>query len=267
MSDIITSENLNEVIQMNKKIKDDVLRLVNETKVRFNTSVVTSTDKFAFKILKENNLIQIPIKDKYFGGAIIVKNKLTIPVINTAQPRVYQYFVAWHEIYHLFYDNNIKDKSHEIKIDMVMNERIADYFAANMILGNVYDYYYSLDDDNFIDRIMKCMDIYKAPYKAILIKLYEDSYWKYDDRKLMKSILDNFDNQPNNLISKFEELGLDSELVRPSNIFDIIDLEKEIIKSINNNPDVTYHEENYKHLLNIKKTVKKIMEDLPDDSN
>ncbi|SHJ80226.1 DUF488 domain-containing protein [Paramaledivibacter caminithermalis] len=33
------------------------------------------------------------------------------------------------------------------------NERMADYFAANMILGNVYDYYYSLEDENFIDRI------------------------------------------------------------------------------------------------------------------
>lgn len=266
MSDIITSKNLDKVIESNKKLRDDVIRLVNETKVRFNTSVVTSADRFAFKILKENNLIQMPIEDRYFGGVIIVKDSLKIPVINTAQPRVYQYFVAWHEIYHLFYDNSIEDETHEIKIDMDINERMADYFAANMILGNVYDYYYSLEDENFIDRIIKCMDVYKAPYKAVLIQLYEDALLKYNDDNLRKSILNNFDNQPENLIRKFEELGLDAELVKPSYIFDTGDLEKRIVKSVSINPDVTYHEENYKHFLNIKKAVKKLVGDLSNAS-
>ncbi|SHH13205.1 ImmA/IrrE family metallo-endopeptidase [Tepidibacter thalassicus] len=266
MSDIITSKNLDDIIESNKKIRDDVIRLVNETKVRFNTSVVTSADRFAFKILKENNLIQMPVEDKYFGGAIIVKGNLRIPIINTAQPRVYQYFVAWHEIYHLFYDNNIQNETHEVKIDMEINERMADYFAANMILGNVYDYYYSLEDENFIDRIIKCMDVYKAPYKAVLIQLYEDALLKYNDSNLKKSILNNFDNQPENLIGKFEELGLDSELVKPSYLFDTGDLEKRIVKNIKGNPEVTYHEDNYKHFLNIKRTVKKLVEDLSYDN-
>jgi hypothetical protein len=266
MSDIITSKNLDDVVKSNKKIKDDVIRLANETKLRFNTSIVTSADKFAFKILKEKNLIQIPIEDKYFGGAIIVKGNLKIPVINTAQPRVYQYFVAWHEIYHLFYDNNIKNETHEIKIDMHINERMADYFAANMILGNVYDYYYSLEDERFIDRIIKCMDVYKAPYKAILIQLYEDAVLKYNDSNLKKSILSYFDNQPKDLIKKFKEIGLDSELVKSSYIFDTGDLEKRITKKMGVNPEVTYHEENYRHFLDVKQIIKKIVEDLSNDN-
>lgn len=142
MSEIITSKNLDKVIEMDKLIQSDVIRLVNETKFRYNSSTVLSADKFAFKILKEHHLIQIPIDDKYFGGLIFIKDRLRIPVINTAQPRVYQYFVAWHEVYHLLYDNNLNDETHEIKIDMKVNERMADYFAAEMILGNVYDYFY-----------------------------------------------------------------------------------------------------------------------------
>jgi hypothetical protein len=40
------------------------------------------------------------------------------------------------------------------------------FCSKNVFFGNVYDYYYSLDDEDFIDRIIKCMDVYKAPYKG-----------------------------------------------------------------------------------------------------
>lgn len=43
-----------------------------------------------------------------------------------------------------------------------------------LMLGNVYNYYNSLsEEDNFINKIIYCMDLYKGPYKAILINLYE----------------------------------------------------------------------------------------------
>jgi hypothetical protein len=34
---------------------------------------VTGQDKLSFSVLKENHLIQIPIDDEYWGGAIITK--------------------------------------------------------------------------------------------------------------------------------------------------------------------------------------------------
>ena len=46
----------------------------------------------------------MPIEDKYWSGAIYVKEGKIIPVINTALPRANQYFAAWHEIYHLLFD-------------------------------------------------------------------------------------------------------------------------------------------------------------------
>ena len=38
MSELITSKNLEQVIEKNKLIKDDILRLTNDFTVRFNKS-------------------------------------------------------------------------------------------------------------------------------------------------------------------------------------------------------------------------------------
>lgn len=262
MSDLITSKNLEQVIEKNKSIKDDILRLTKDFIVRYNKSGVTGQDKLSFSVLKDNHLIQIPINDRYWGGAIITKKNIKIPVINTAQPRVYQYFVAWHEIYHLFYDLNLIEEAHNIAVDMNLNERRADYFAAKMIFGNVYEYYYSLDDEDFIDRVIKCMDVYKAPYKAVLIELFEEAVTKYDDLELKQKIMEYFDNKPEDLVQKFIDLGLDSEIVKPSHVINLGGLEKKIQSVMKDNPDVSYHKDNYQFLLTLKDKIKKETEGL-----
>jgi len=262
MSELITSKNLEQVIEKNKQIKDDILRLINDFTVRFNKLGVTGQDKLALSVLKENHLIQIPIDDEYWGGAIITKGKIKIPVINTAQPRVYQDFVAWHEIYHLFYDPSLSDETHNIAIDMDSNERKADYFAAKMIFGNVYDYYYSLDDEEFIDRVIKCMDVYKAPYKAVLIELFEEAITKYNDLDLKEKVLEHFDDKPKNLVQKFIDLELDPDIVKPSYVVNFGGLEKKIEKAIKENSDVSYHQDNYQFLITLKNRIKKGVEEL-----
>jgi len=250
---------LEQVIEKNNLIKDDILRLTNDFTVRFNKSRVTGQDKLSFSVLKEKHLIQIPIDDEYWGGAIITKGNIKIPVINTAQPRVYQYFVAWHEIYHLFYDLSLRDETHNIAVDMDLNERRADYFAAKMIFD---DYYYSLDDEDFIDRVIKCMDVYKAPYKAVLIELFEEAVTKYNDLDLKEKILEHFDNKPENLVQKFIDLELDAELVKPSYVVSLGGLEKKIQIVMKENPDVSHHKDNYQFLLTLKNKIKKGVEGL-----
>ena len=262
MSELITGKKLEQVIEKNKLIKDDIQRLINDFTIRFNKSRVTGQDKLSFSVLKENHLIQIPIDDKYWGGAIITKANIKIPVINTAQPRVYQYFVAWHEIYHLLYDLNLNEETHNIAVDMDINERKADYFAAKMIFGNVYDYYYSLDDEDFIDRVIKCMDVYKAPYKAVLVELFEEAVMKYNDLDLKEKILEHFDNKPEALVQKFIDLGLDSELVKPSYVVNLGGLEKKMQNAMKENPDVSHHKDNYQFLLTLKDKIKREVEGL-----
>jgi hypothetical protein len=154
------------------------------------------------------------------------------------------------------------DETHNIAVDMDLNERRADYFAAKMIFGNVYDYYYSLDDENFIDRVIKCMDVYKAPYKAVLIELFEEAVTKYNDLDLKEKILEHFDNKPDDLVQKFIDLELDSELVKPSFVVSLGGLEKKIQNAMKENPDVSHHKDNYQFLLKLKSKIKKGVEGL-----
>jgi hypothetical protein len=162
----------------------------------------------------------------------------------------------------LFYDLSLRDETHNIAVDMDLNERRADYFAAKMIFGNVYDYYYSLDDEDFIDRVIKCMDVYKAPYKAVLIEIFEEAVTKYNDLDLKEKILEHFDNKPDDLVQKFIDLELDAELVKPSYIISLGGLEKKIQSVMKVNPDVSYHKDNYQFLLKLKSKIKKVVEGL-----
>jgi Zn-dependent peptidase ImmA (M78 family) len=90
----------------------------------------------ALEILKEHDLIEIPIPDENWGGAIRkFHNEKRLPIINTAQPRLYQYFIYWHEIYHLteHEEKIIHNQNYEILTDFNLSERKADYFASQMI--------------------------------------------------------------------------------------------------------------------------------------
>ena len=265
MFKIINSSNLDEVINMNMIISDEIDIYVLDITRRHNKSGLSSHEKLSFDILNRNNLIQTVFDDKHFGGVIITKDKLKIPIINTAQPRVYQYFVAWHEIYHLFYDEEQMDYNHNINIDLNYNERKADYFAACMMLGNIYEYFFSIEDENFIDKIIKCMNAYKAPYKAVLIQLYQDSKIKYNNIKLQKSILEHFDLDLN-LIEEFERLELDVELVKPSYVINFGGLDKIIERQIEENPDETYHKDNLGFLKKLREKAQKIKEEITNDN-
>lgn len=260
MSDIITSKNLDEVIEKNLKIKEEISYYKDLLLTDLNLSnAIKAEEKLALQILKDKGLIQLPIEDKFWGGAIYKKEEKRIPVLNTAQPRVYQYFVAWHEVYHLLYDKSLSESLHNISIDMELNERKADYFAAFMMLGNVYNYYNSQTDENFINKIIYCMDLYKAPYKVILINLYEAAK-NNKNNELMKLILDNFDNKPN-LVEKFKELELDDELVKPSYVISIGNLEKKIKKAMENESEVSAHESNLEYLKQLTEQMQRFIKE------
>jgi hypothetical protein len=259
MSELITSKNLDKVIEKNLKIKDEISQYKDYLLADLNVSnYIKAEEKLAFQILKDKGLVQIPIEDEFWGGAIYKKGNKRIPVLNTAQPRVYQYFVAWHEVYHLLYDDSLIKKSYNISIDMELNERKADYFASILMLGNVYNYYNSLQEDNFINKIIYCMDLYKAPYKAILINLYESAK-NNNNSILLKLILDNFDNKPNDLVKKFQELELDDELVKPSYLVSIGNLERKIKKAMENDFESSAHESNLDYLKQLTEHIQKIM--------
>lgn len=258
MADRITRENLDDIIKINKEIDDEISGCIKRVHNIYNKANISSPEKLALNILQSYNLIQIPIDDEYLGGKVEIRNNKKIPIINTSQPRVYQYFVACHEVYHILFDERLNSENIYAEMNVVnvpLIERKADYFAACMLLGNVFEYYLELEG-SFIEKIMKCIDMYKAPYKAILVKLYECAD-RYKNEELKILCLEHIENKPSNFVELFEELGLDSELVRPSNIVRLGNLDSLIKKEMESNPQATYHEENKRYLEELKSKISK----------
>lgn len=141
MSEKITAQNLDQIIQRNKEIKEEIDQCVMIVRTTFNRMQVNSSPQLAIQLLKTYGLIQMPIDNEYLSGAIYVKDGKRIPFINTALPRVNQYFTAWHELYHILFDAVSFD--YLIETDTTMEERKAEFFASKMLLGNLMPYFLS----------------------------------------------------------------------------------------------------------------------------
>lgn len=252
MSEIITAANIDLVIQKNREIADEVS--LQALKLQTNTSImqVSSMPQLALMILRRFGLVQMPIEDKYWSGAIYVKNGKIIPVINTALPRANQYFAAWHEIYHLLFDKVSFD--HFIENDNMMEERKAEYFAACMLLQGVDRYFMNLPAMDIMSRVLYCMSAFQAPYKAILISLYEDAV-RSDNENLKNQIREIIDLKIDDIPGRFRRLGLDDSLVMPSYVVNTSYLHERIRKSKEENPELKYHGDNAAFLENIMKEI------------
>lgn len=257
VADYITTGNLQLVIETNKRISNEIDEELLYLFKQFNIKKgVKSEEKLAFHILKQYGLIQLPIDNKYWSGAIFYRNGKKIPVINTALPRMNQFYTAWHEVYHLIYDKENENDMYEITTELSLSERRADYFAAKALMGNVYNYYMELAGRDFLEDIAYCMDLYQVPYKAILIQLYEDAerYKNYDLKIKIEKYMDVHDID---WISIFDRIGLDKQLVMPSYVVNFGILEENIQDKMLAEPEISAHEINMRFLNNLKAEIKK----------
>lgn len=252
MSELITAANIDLVIQKNRKIWEEIS--TQAIKLQTNPVIMkaVSAPQLALLLLQRFGLVQMPIEDKFWSGAIYVKHGKVIPVINTALPRANQYFAAWHEIYHLIFDKVSFD--HFIETDNTLEERKAECFAANMLLAGVDRYFTELPEGDFISKIFCCMSAFQAPYKAVLVSLYEYAI-KSDNEKLGKKIKEIFDLQFDDMPERFRLLGLDDSLVKPSYVINTSSLQEKIRRSKVANPELNYHKDNEEFLSNIMKEI------------
>lgn len=241
MSERITSTNLDKVIMQNEIIKSQIRTYVSLIWSKYNPMQISSPGQLALQILKPYGLIQLPIDNQYLSGAIFIRDGKRIPLLNTALPRVNQYFTAWHEIYHLLFDNISFD--HLIETETLMEERKAECFAAFMLLGNLMPYFNDLKDMEFQSKVFQCMNTFQAPYKAVLISLYEEAI-QNGNTSIAEEVKRNFDLQTGNLSNKFRNLGLDDSLVNPSYVVNVGPLQDKINKKIQSEPEITYHKDN-----------------------
>lgn len=248
MSELITAQNLELVIKKNNEIKEEVLAQAIRLQTNPSIMKVASAPQLALLILQGFGLIQMPIEDRFWSGAIFVKDEKIIPVINTALPRANQYFTAWHEIYHLIFDKVSFD--HFIETDNTLEERKAEYFAACMLLNGVDRYFTELKETEFVSKIFHCMSTFQAPYKAVLVSLYEYAI-QSENEKLCGKIKEVFDLQFDDLPNRFRMLGLDDSLVCPSYVVNTSSLQEKIKRTRDENPELRYHEDNEEYLKNI----------------
>lgn len=248
MSELITAGNLDLVIKKNREIKEEVS--AKAIKLQTNPAImkVASAPQLALLILQGFGLVQMPIEDKFWSGAIYVKNGKMIPVVNTALPRANQYFAAWHEIYHLMFDQISFD--HFIETDNTLEERKAECFAACMLLNGVDRYFTELPEMDFVSKVFCCMATFQAPYKAVLVSLYEYAI-QSENEKLCNRIKEVFDLQFEDLPNRFRALGLDDNLVNPSYVINTSSLQEKIKKIKDANPELEYHKDNEEYLRNI----------------
>lgn len=259
MSEKITGKNLEQVIRENREIKQEIENCVMLVRTTFNRMQVSSPPLLALQLLRGYGLIQMPIDNPYLSGAIYVKNEKRIPFINTALPRVNQYFTAWHELYHIIFDTVSFD--HLIESDATIEERKAEYFASKMLLGNLMTYFATLPDDmDFQAKIFNCMAVFQTPYKAVLIALYEEAI-QVGNLVILNAVKESFDNSHKDIAERFRELGLDDTLVLPSNVVDTSSLQSKIYESIQENPELNYHKDNEAYLKNIMKEIRLITGD------
>jgi hypothetical protein len=252
MSELITAANLDFVIRKNSEIKTEINAQTIKLQTNHAIMKVASTPQLALLILQGFGLVQVPIEDKFWSGAIYVKDGKIIPVINTALPRANQYFAAWHEVYHLIFDK--VSFNHFIENDNTLEERKAEYFAANMLLSGVDRYYIELPELDFISKVFCCMSAFQAPYKAVLVSLYEYAV-QSDNEKLGKRIKEVFDLKFEDMPERFRMLGLDDSLVMPSYVINTSFLQEKIRRSQKANPELNYHKDNEKFLTNIMKEI------------
>lgn len=258
MSEKIVAGNLNDVVEKNREIHDDMVQMALVIRTSWNRMQISSMHQLALQILKPYGLIQIPIDNQYWSGAIFVKNEKKIPVINTALPRANQYFTAWHEIYHLVFDQ--VSFSHIIETEAIMEERKADYFASLMLLGNLLSFYNELPDMDFLSKVFYCMDAFQAPYKAVLIALYEGAV-RNGNQSLLEAVKENFDRSFANMPELFRQLGLDDSLVKPSYLVNVGALLAKIKKRIEIYSDLNYNYDNEVFLENIVKEMNLLTRD------
>lgn len=98
------------------------------------------------------------------------------------------------------------------------------------------------------------MSAFQAPYKAVLVSLYEYAI-QSENAILEKRIKEVFDLEFEDMPQRFQALGLDDSLVKPSYVINASSLQEKIKKSKDMNPELNYHKDNEEFLINIMKEI------------
>ncbi|GGN60036.1 ImmA/IrrE family metallo-endopeptidase [Oceanobacillus indicireducens] len=221
----LTFSDLSKVLEENREIGSEIRMTVNYYLQNYHPKGWNLIDGAKKYIDQNHYLIEAPIQDLAFGGFIRTTNtERMICYINTAQPRMYQNFVVFHELYHLINRFKKIEKMHLVQAEMDNRneERKADYFASLLLLDEhaLRSFFTGPENkrETLFTKILLSMHAFKAPYKAILIRLYELSLISIED-------LEELFDKKIDFVEAFRKLGLDTSILESSGVVNFRSLE------------------------------------------
>ncbi|WP_171038199.1 ImmA/IrrE family metallo-endopeptidase [Aquibacillus sediminis] len=214
----ITFQDLPRIMEENKEIRAEINMMVNQYFRTYHPKGWNRIDGARKFIEQHHYLIEAPVNDATFGGFIrTTHSNKHICYINTAQPRMYQNFVLFHELFHLISLQQEMGRFHLVtaELDNESNERKADYFASLMLMDEHELKAFFTGPENkgetVFDKTLLCMFAFKAPYKAVLIRLFELNL-------ISRDYLQAFFDQNINFSREFARIGKDQFILETSKV-------------------------------------------------
>ena len=200
-------------------------RYVKEFNAAYNGNNIIQDDIFniAGNYAEKNGthleLLRLPIQDEAFCAFTCVRDGELFMVLNSYLPVCKQIFAAAHELYHIWcYISNQDDSlllngsflTAEILDDTAAadEDQEANAFAALLLVSstalNEQMEIYGLDQNHIeLPSIIRLMDIFAVPFKAIVLRLYEEQIL---DKRTTGQLLN--DGTPENLQHIMEQENL-----------------------------------------------------------
>ena len=153
-----------------------------------------------FSIIKRIDnlhLLVFPIEDEQLNAFTIFRNEKSFIYVNSYLPLNLQIFAATHEFYHNKYNKGSQELLEDVesKFNGDINEMVANSYAACLLVPRIH-----LEDEmnilnitkgniGLID-ILKLMDSFAVPYKAMVLRLFETGFLTEDEANEFLKIQD-----------------------------------------------------------------------------
>jgi len=176
-----------------------------------------------FNILADVSIfMQYPIEDDEICGFVCCKEGRAFSFINSYIPYEKQLFAAAHELYHIWYDEDVLKNGELLESDVLdpasgvgLEEREikANRFAALLmvpkdVLINELDYRkVSAGDQVSLENIVKLMSKFGMPYKTIIRRLYEIRHIDQEQCLQLLQIPDRGEKSPIRMLQKRLQIG------------------------------------------------------------
>ncbi len=170
------SKEFNATCNGNNIVQDDIFSIIKNYGCRSGRKI---------------EIIRIPIKDEEFCACTCVRKGRIIIVSNSILPMSKQIFAAAHELYHIIKFVNGEDEDFPLHgsilkaevlddADVEFEDRDANAFAGLFLapsnaLKEQIDIYNISTSNLHIRDIIRLMDIFAIPYKAVVLRLYEEN--------------------------------------------------------------------------------------------